>query len=72
MDYTDELVFKEVSIITSFSLAEDSMNAAPQESASFFPSSGLITLGKRNGNFTKLKQKTHSFVLHAYRLGSLF
>lgn len=44
-----ELVFKEKSIITSFSLAEDSMNAAPQESASFFPSSGLITLGKFNG-----------------------
>lgn len=35
---------KHVFIITSFSLAEDSMNAAPQESANFFPSSGLITL----------------------------
>lgn len=28
------------SVLTSFSFAEDSMNAAPQESASFFPSSG--------------------------------
>lgn len=35
------------SVLTSFSFAEDSMNAAPQESASFFPSSGWMTL--KNG-----------------------
>lgn len=45
---------KRVFIITSFSLAEDSMNAAPQESANFFPSSGLITLeAGKNGCMTK-------------------
>lgn len=53
----DEFVFKEISINTSFSLAEDSMNAAPQESASFFPSSGLITLEK-NVNKTSVSENT--------------
>lgn len=38
----------DTSILTSFSFAEDSMNAAPQESASFFPSSGWMTLKKNN------------------------
>lgn len=44
---TNKVLFEKVSVTTSFSLAEDSMNAAPQESASFFPSSGLITLKKK-------------------------
>ena len=32
------------------------MNAAPQESASFFPSSGLITLGNKNLMETSLNK----------------
>lgn len=48
---------KGVFIITSFSLAEDSMNAAPQESANFFPSSGLITLGAKKRLYHKIKRQ---------------
>lgn len=47
VDCTIRCYLKKYLFITSFSLAEDSMNAAPQESASFFPSSGLITLKKK-------------------------
>lgn len=36
------------SALTWFSLAEDSMKAAFQDSASAFPSSQLITLNKKN------------------------
>lgn len=39
-----KMILLKTSTAVSFSLAEDSMKAAPQESASFFPSSGLITL----------------------------
>ena len=70
--------FREKSIVTSFSLAEDSMNAAPQESASFFPSSGLITLGTLHGihvnscNITTLRfylqHYTHSTIAVEYIL----
>lgn len=46
--------------MTSFSLAEDSMKAAPQESASFFPSSGFMTLRNKTLKTPVMKLQWHT------------